>query len=137
MLTVFKNLIQPKLDYFSQLWSPSDQLSINKLESIERKMVNSIRDHKLKSLNYWEKLQELQLYSQERRRERYMIVFLWKISQGLVSGYDLQFSTVGTRRGRIITPKPMVKSASTIVRNASERSLAVKGDRFSTYCLKA
>ena len=137
MLTVFKNLIQPKLDYCSQLWSPSDQLSINKLESIQRKMVNSIRDHKLKSLNYWEKLQELQLYSQERRRERYMIVFLWKISQGLVSGYDLQFSTVGTRRGRIITPKPMVKSASTIVRNASERSLAVKGDRFSTYCLKA
>ena len=56
-----------------------------------------------------------------------MIVFLWKISQGLVSGYDLQFSTVGTRRGRIITPKPMVKSAPTIVKNARERSIAVKG----------
>ena len=55
------------------------------------------------------------------------IVFLWKISQGLVSGYDLQFSIVGTRRGRMITPKPIVKSAPTIVRNARERSLAVKG----------
>ena len=127
MLTVFKSLIQPKLDYCSQLWSPADQLSINKLESIQRKVVNSIRDPKLKSLNYWEKLQELQLYSQERRRERYMIVFLWKISQGLVSGYDLHFSTVGTRRGRFITPKPLVKSAPTRVRNARERSLAVKG----------
>ena len=55
-----------------------------------------------------------------------MIVFLWKISQGLVSGYDLQFSIVGTRRGRIITPKPMVKSASTIVRNASERGTDIQ-----------
>ena len=108
MLTLLKSLIQPKLDYCSQLWSPSDQQSINKLESVQRHLVNCIKDSKLKSLNYWEKLQELGLYSQERRRERYMIIFLWKISQGLVSGYCLQISSDGSRRGRTIRERSSI-----------------------------
>ena len=127
MLTLLKSLVQPKLDYCSQLWSPADQLSINKLESVQRNLVNCIKDSKLHSLNYWEKLQELRLYSQERRRERYMIIFLWKISQGMVSGYNVEFASDGTRRGRSIIPKTIVKSAPTMVRNARERSLGVKG----------
>ena len=129
MLTLLKSLVQPKLDYCSQLWSPSDQSSINKLESIQRNLVSHIRDTKLSSLNYWEKLKELRIYSQERRRERYIIIFLWKISQGMVSGYDLEFTLDGTRRGRFIIPKSIVKSAPASVRNARERSLAVKGAR--------
>ena len=129
MLTLLKRLVQPKLDYCSQLWSPSDQSSINKLESIQRNLVSHIRDAKLSSLNYWEKLKELRIYSQERRRERYIIIFLWKISQGMVSGYDLEFTLDGTRRGRFIVPKSIVKSAPASVRNARERSLAAKGDR--------
>ena len=56
-----------------------------------------------------------------------MIIFLWKICQGLVSGYSLQISSDGSRRGRKFIPKPIVKSAPSLVRNARERSLAVKG----------
>ena len=33
MLTLLKSLVQPKLDYFSQLWSPSDQASIGSSEA--------------------------------------------------------------------------------------------------------
>ena len=80
MITLLKSLVQPKLDYCSQLWSPSDQLSINKLESVQHNLVDRIRDYRLAGLSYWEKLQELRLYSQERRRERYQVIFLWKIS---------------------------------------------------------
>ena len=79
MLTLLKSLVQPKLDYCSQIWSPADQSSINKLEYVQQKLINRINDCKLVSLNYWEKVQELRLYSQERRRERYMVIFLWKI----------------------------------------------------------
>ena len=68
MLTLLKSLVQPKLDYCSQLWSPTDQASINQLESVQRHLVDRIRDIKLQGLNYWDKLQELRLYSQERRR---------------------------------------------------------------------
>ena len=56
-----------------------------------------------------------------------MIIFLWKISQGMVSGYNVQFAPTGSRRGRVIIPNPIVKTAPTMVRNARERSLGVRG----------
>ena len=34
-------------------------------------------------LNYWERLKVLRLYSQERRRERYRIIYVWKIFENL------------------------------------------------------
>ena len=73
------------MDYCSQLWSPSDQASINQLESVHRYLVGRIKDIKLQQLSYWDKLKELKLYSQERRREQYQVIFIWKISQVLVS----------------------------------------------------
>ena len=128
MLTLMKSLVQPKLDYCSQLWSPSDQGSINKLELIQKNLVDRIRCPRLVGLNYWDKLQELHLYSQERRRERYQVIFLWKISQGMVSGYDLQFTSgIAGRRGRSIIPNTVVRAAPAVVRQARERSLGVKG----------
>ena len=126
MMTILKSLVQPKLDYCSQLWSPSDQTSINQLESVQRHLVNRICDRRLFSLNYWEKLSELHLYSQERRRERYQVIFIWKISQGMVSGYSMDFSYMG-RRGRYAVPKQVVRAAPSVVRNARERSLGVRG----------
>ena len=91
MVTVMKSLIQPRFDYCCQLWSPRDQLSINKLEKIQMQFVNQIQDDSLRGLNYWEKLKELGLQSQERQRERAQICLLWKMSQGLVDGYDVQW----------------------------------------------
>ena len=43
-LTLLKILVQPKLDYCSQLWSPSDQGAINKLESVQKHLVDRIKD---------------------------------------------------------------------------------------------
>ena len=129
MLTLMKSLVQPKLDYCSQLWSPSDQSSINKLELVQKHLVDRIRCPKLVGLNYWERLTELCLYSQERRRERYQVIFLWKISQGMVSGYSLEYTSDMGRRARTIIPKTVVRAAPKIVRNAREGSLGVRGAR--------
>ena len=87
MLTLLRSLIQPRLDYCSQLWSPRDQASINKLETVQRQFLSHIRDDKLAGKTYWERLSHLRVYSQERKRERYQICFLWKLSQGLIEGY--------------------------------------------------
>ena len=127
MLTLLKSLVQPKLDYCSQLWSTSDQSSINKLDSVQKNLVDRIKDNQLTGLSYWEKLGHLKLYSQERRRERYQVIFLWKISQGLVSGYDIQFTSGLGRRGRSIIPNTVAKAAPTMVKNARERTLGVRG----------
>ena len=126
MLTVLRSLIQPHLDYCSQLWYPRDQTSINCLEKVQKQFIDQIRSANLEGASYWEKLSTLRVYSQERRRERYMICFLWKISQGLIDGYrvDWQYSD---RRGRVVVPKSVPRNAPLIVRKARERSLAVHG----------
>ena len=123
MKTLWQSLIQPKMDYCSQLWSPSDQDSITKLESVQRHFTSKVKG--MEDMSYWERLHALNLYSQERRRERYLIVFLWKISQNLVNGYSVIF-TNSARRGRLVVPNQVVASAPAAVRRARESSLAVK-----------
>ena len=36
VMTILNSLVQLKLDYCSQLWSPADQSSINKLEAVQK-----------------------------------------------------------------------------------------------------
>jgi hypothetical protein len=126
MLTLLRCLIQPRLDYCSQLWSPSDQCGINRLEAVQHSFISRIWDPVLEPLNYWGKLEVLRIYSQERRRERYMVCFLWKLSRGLISGYNLKWHR-SDRRGLYAVPAPMARGAPAAVRRARERSLAVKG----------
>ena len=45
-------------------------------------------------LNYWERLHELKLYSLRRRRERYIIIYIWKITQQMVPNFG---GTMGTK----------------------------------------
>ena len=126
MLTILRSIIQPRLDYCSQLWSPCDQMSINRLEAIQRRFLSQIRDRELTSLNYWEKLEHLNVLSQERRRERFQICFIWKLSQDLCEGYDIQWQW-SERRGRFAVPAPVKRTATAKVKRAKERSLRVHG----------
>ena len=124
MLTIWKSLVQSKLDYTSQLWSPSDQASIGKLESVARHFTAKIDG--MDGLDYWERLQSLRLYSQERRRERYQIIFLWKVSQELVKGYQTTF-VQHDRRGQLMQLAPLCNTAPAAVKRARESSLQVRG----------
>ena len=123
-MSIWKYLIQPKLDYCSQLWSPSDQASIAMLESVQRNFTSMITG--MQGKDYMDRLASLNMYSQERRRERYQIIFIWKISQGLVQGYNLQFVN-SDRRGRLGLPHAVHRHAPAAVRRAREASLGVKG----------
>ena len=127
MRTIWKSLVQPKLDYCSQFWSPGDQESINRIESVQRHFLSQVPF--LHDMNYWKQLKRFQAYSQERRRERYMIIFLWKISQELVKGYTIQFTGTDGRRGRTALPNNVLVSSSSLVKKARESSMGVKGAR--------
>jgi hypothetical protein len=126
MLTIWKTIVQPKLDYCSVLWTPSDQGSISRLESISRHFTSQVAG--MEDKDYWERLAELKLYSQERRRERYTIIFLWKIAQQLVQGYSMDF-VQNPRRGRLAVVHSLVPSAPAAVKRAREASLQVKGSK--------
>ena len=51
-----------------------------------------------------------------------MVIFIWKISEGLVHGYDLSFTDCA-RKGRLATPKTIRMSAPAPIRRAREASL--------------
>ena len=68
---------------------PSDQFNIGTLEAVARHFTRQISG--MTGLDYWDRLKQLQMLSQERRRERYMIILLWKIIMGFVEGYNITF----------------------------------------------
>ena len=43
MKTIWNSLVQPKLDYCSQFWSPGDQESINRLESVQKHFLSQVK----------------------------------------------------------------------------------------------
>ena len=82
MLTLWKSLVIPILDYCSQLWSPSKVGDIQQIEQIQKSFTRKIRFDTKK--DYWERLKQYHLYSLQRRRERYRIIYVWKILEGIV-----------------------------------------------------
>ena len=86
MLILFKYLILPILEYACQLWSPASAGLIRELEGVQRTFTSRI--HGARELNYWNRLKSLKLYSLERRRDRYMILYTFKILNGLVPNFS-------------------------------------------------
>ena len=115
MLTAWKSLIQSKLDYCSQLWSPSDQANISKLEGVAKNFTSGVAG--MDALDYWERLSSLGMYSQEKRREWYQIIFVWKLSQDHVQGYTLPLYD-SDRRGLQVALPPIAQRSSTTVKLA-------------------
>ena len=64
------------LDYCSQLWSPSKVGNIQSLESLQKAFTTKIEG--MSELSNWDQLKELKLYSLERRRERYQLIYTVK-----------------------------------------------------------
>ena len=76
MLTLFNTYIRSRLEYCSIVWSPTTQGDINKIERIQKSFTSRIEG--LENMNYHQRLKELKLYSLERRRERYLIIYAWE-----------------------------------------------------------
>ena len=81
MLTLWKQLILCDHDYWSQLWNPESTGDIQSLELLQRSFFKKIPA--LKHLSYWDQLKQVNMYSLERRRERYTALYTWKILEGL------------------------------------------------------
>ena len=80
MLTLWKQLIQPVMDYCSPLWIPHKQKDLDRLEAVQRSFTSKITE--VKELDYYDRLNDLRLYSIQRRFERFMIINVWKILEG-------------------------------------------------------
>ena len=77
LLTLFRSLVLSILEYNCPLWSPHRIQEIAKIESVQRRFTSKFAG--FKHLDYWERLKCLNLMSLQRRRERYIIIYSWKI----------------------------------------------------------
>ena len=84
MRTLWVSLVRPIIDYCSPLWSPKPTSygQIDKLEGVLRSFSKNVDG--LRELPYCDRLRSLSLHSIQRRHERYKILYMYKIKEGLV-----------------------------------------------------
>ena len=82
-------------------------------------------------LPYWDQLTRLKLYSLERRRERYQIIYTWRIIDGQVPNFDCTpiQSYKNPRRGRECRVPTISPSATCAIQTIRFSSLPSKGPR--------
>ena len=129
MLTLWKQLILCDHDYCSQLWSPTKTGEIQDLELLQKAFVRKI--YGMQTLSYWEQLLELKMYSMERRRERYMAIYTWRILEGHVPNIETTPVTYQhhVRRGRLCHIPKVSNTAHLAIQKVRLSSLAVRGPR--------
>ena len=102
LLTLFKSIVLPHLDYGSQLWSPFKVKNINALEKVQRVLMFTKHIDGMHDLTYTERLKSLQIYSLQRRRDRYMVIYIWKILEGNVPNFSPPIQChISARRDRL------------------------------------
>ena len=99
MLTLLKSLILSKIDFGSVLWAPYKVEDLRKIERIQSNFTKRINIPGVDKPDYWTRLEKLNLYSIERRFERYQIIYMWKILHGLVLNPGIKFINEGSRLG--------------------------------------
>ena len=124
VMLLYKTYIRPLLEYSCSLWSPHEIKNISALEAIQRSVTARIEG--LENLNYHERLQQLNLYSLQRRRERYDIIHIWKIQQEIIPN-DLNLTFYNT-------PRKGWKCRRNIIQN---RKIALQTIRYNSFTYRA
>ena len=120
---MWNTLVQPHLDYCSQLWAPCEGQDLQNIEKILKDYTSRIPE--VQHLNYWERLKVLKMNSLQRRFERYKIIYVWKILEGLVPKAGVTLAPEDERKGRLC----QIPSLKPKERKKRECSFQVTGPR--------
>ena len=137
MLTLLKVLIRPHLEYGCQVWNPYLAGEISLIEKVQRDFTRKIDD--TDEMDYWTRLRELNLYSLQRRRERYIIIYVWKIIQGLVPNLEgsskIRVADTGRQGLKCVRPE-LTEGRRTRFGTRKENSLVVYGQKLFNHIPK-
>ena len=114
------------MDYCSQLYFTGEASDLSKIENLQRTFTKKI--YKMDNLNYWERIKLLKLNSQERRMERYRIIYTWKTIEGLVPNCGIKVHT-NERRGRFCEIPPINGRATQRLKTLREKSFNIHGPK--------
>ena len=90
-------IIQPHLDYCSQLWFPGEGEELKNLEKLLKDFTSKVPE--VRHLSYWERLKHMKMNSEQRRMDRYKILYVWKALEGKVP--DCGVTLVGEDEDRL------------------------------------
>lgn len=110
MLTLFQSLIRTRLEFCCEIWNPYLLKDIRRIEQVQRSFTARIAG--MRELNYWGRLVKLKIRSLQRRRERQIILYVWKILNGVYPN-DIQLEFKEGQRTNsikaIMKPLPRAK----------------------------
>ena len=115
MKQMWKTLIQGHIYYCSQLYQPTQSQELTRIENLQRKYTKRIPQ--VRNLNYWERIKQLKIISQQRRYERYRIIYMWKILEGKAPNCGIEENS-NKEKGRKIKI-PTLKSKARTIRESS------------------
>ena len=129
ILTLWKSLILSEHDYCCQLWNPHRTGEVQSMEVLQHFYIKKISG--VSHLSYWNQLSKFKMYSLERRRERYIAIYIWEILEGTVpnvgSDNNAITATWHARRGRECNIPKISTTAPTRIQNIRKASFTVNG----------
>ena len=127
MLTLYKSMVRSLLEYCCPLWHPSKISDIQELESVQKAFTARISG--MRDIHYWDRLQRLSLMSLQRRRERFILLHMWKILNMHTSNdIDVQFVS-RPRLGNLAIVPSACRFSSVANRSLYECSFSVIGPK--------
>ena len=126
MKMMWKSLVQGHIDYASQLYQPLQSGDLARIEGLQKVFTKKIPE--VRNMSYWQRLKYLKLNSQQRRFERYRIIYVWKIIQGLVPNPGLE-PLFSEEKGQKVKISPLNNKSSSRVKSLRESSFQIHGPR--------
>ena len=105
---------------------PIKPVEILKIEKLQKDFLNRIPE--LRGNNYWQKLKILKMISLQRRQERYRIIYIWKILEGLAPNCAIQSAKSDDKRqGRKCKVQNIKMGAKASAKALREQTFQVHG----------
>ena len=128
LMTLFKQMVLGTLEYCCPLRSQIDTLSIEKLEKVQQTFTRKLSGmNNSNRPNYWERLIQLKIYSLERRRERYIVLYVFKALGDKVPNPG--FKIKNNERTGPTLEIPLKKRESAIPDSIFDRNLISRGSK--------
>ena len=127
MLTLYKSMVRSIVEYCCPLWNPTKTSDIQELEIVQKTFIARIAG--MRDMHYLDCLIHLSLMSLQRRRERFIILHMWKLLNNITS-YDLNIQFVTRSRfGNLAIIPSSRKNRTAANQSLFDNSFAVQGPK--------
>ena len=127
MMTLYNSLVRSRVEFCCPLWHTNKVEDIIKIESIQRTFTSKIEGYS--DFTYWERLIHLRLMSLQRRRERYILLHLFKVLHDTAPNDPKINFTTSDRRGVLAVVPTLSRTAKPRIQSMYDSSFAVLAPR--------